>query len=396
MRRIIAGFSLLLSLSPAVHAADIPPDRTALVRGNTQFALDLYAKLRTEDGNLFLSPYSISSALSMTYGGARGQTAAEMAKVLHFELANDKLHPAFGSLMREVNGEADKKRGYQLSTANALWGQKGYPFLDNFLKLNAAGYGALLREVDFGRDTDQARKTINAWVEKETQDKIKELFKPGSLSSDSRLVLTNAIYFKGDWANQFKKDRTREAPFYLGGGKQTDVPLMHQTAPFRYFDGNTFQALELPYVGNHLAMVVLLPKKIDGLAALEKELSPDKLEKWLGGLHKDEVEVQLPRFTMTAEFPLEKTLPAMGMPTAFSDAADFSGIAKIEQLSIGVVRHKAFVDVNEGGTEAAAATGVEIRAVSDTINPVFRADHPFLFLIRDAQFGVDPVHGPAC
>ena len=387
MRRVVVGLSLLLSLSPAVRGAEVPmpTERAALVRGNTKFALELYARLRTNEGNLFVSPYSISSALAMTYAGAHGQTAEEMARTLHFELPNDKLHPAFAALLNEVDGAGDKKRGYQLSTANALWGQKGYPFHADFLKRTRESYDAGLNNVDFSGATEAARKTINAWVEKETHDRIKDLLQPGILTADTRLVLTNAIHFKGDWASQFKKDRTREVPFYQTANKQDVVPMMRQTATFRYCDGGTFQVLELPYVGNDLAMVVLLPKKIDGLAALEKDLSPENLTLWLGKLHKNEVEVHLPRCRMTAEFKLAKTLGSMGMATAFTDAADFSGIASKERLHIDDVIHKAFVDINEEGTEAAASTAVVIKPTAFIELPVFRADHPFLFLIRDTR-----------
>src|SRR4051812_1981291 len=186
-------------------------DQAAVVRGTNRFGLELYARLRQREGNLFLSPYSISAALAMTSAGARGRTLEQMANTLHLP-EQERLHPAVADLIREVNGEGKEKRGYQLSTANALWGQKGYPFLPEFLKLTRRHYGAGLHEVDFAGATEQARRTINAWVEKETRDRIKELLKPGVITGDARLVLTNAIYFKGDWASQFKKDRTREEP----------------------------------------------------------------------------------------------------------------------------------------------------------------------------------------
>ncbi len=245
------------------------------MQGNTKFALELYARLRTKDGNLFLSPYSISSALAMTYGGARGQTAEEMAKTLHFELFGEKLHPAFGALIKEVNGEGKEKRGYQLSTANALWGQKDYPFQADFLKLNKDNYGAGLNDVDFIGAAEDARKSINTWVEKETKDKIKDLIKPGVLTTDTRLVLTNAIYFKSDWASQFKKDVTRDEAFFIAADKQVKTPMMHQKGQFNYHETAALQVLEMPYVGKELSMVVLLPKKKDGLADLEKSMTAD-------------------------------------------------------------------------------------------------------------------------
>ncbi|HZT83548.1 MAG TPA: serpin family protein [Gemmataceae bacterium] len=380
----------ILAADGAGRAAEVPAaDKAAVVKGDNEFALDLYAKLRAQEGNLFLSPASIATALAMTYGGARGETAEQMAKALHFTLPPDRLHPAFAALLKEINTPG-KERGYQLSTANALWGQKGYHFLPGYLKLTRDNYGAGLNEVDFAGNTEGARKTINLWVEKETHDKIKDLIKPGMLDGMTRLVLTNAIYFKGDWVRKFKKERTREEPFFAPGGKQVKTPLMHETSTFKYLDGGTFQALELPYKGRELSMVVLLPKKNDGLPDLEKQLTAARLNEWLGKLRPEEVNVTLPRFKMTAEFQLSSQLSALGMKRAFSKQADFSGMnGGQEPLFISDVIHKAFVDVNEEGTEAAAATAVIVRATSAQphVPPTFRADHPFVFLIRDNRSG---------
>jgi serpin B len=363
--------------------------KTQVVAGNNQFAFDLYAHLAREEGNLFLSPASISTALAMTYAGARGQTAAEMAKTLHFTLDQQHLHPAFAALLREWKAEG-KKRGYELSVANALWGQKGFGWLPDFLTVTRTNYGAGLMEVDFVGNTELARRTINDWVEQQTRDKIKELFKPGVLTSDTRLVLTNAIYFKGDWAAQFKKQDTRDEEFLLTADKKVKAPLMHRTGSYKYLDGGTFQALDLPYKGDDLSMLVLLPKKVDGLAELEKALSAARLGEWLGRLRKQEVVVTLPKFKMTKEFQLNRVLAAMGMPSAFDKSrADLTGMNGTgPKLFISVVVHKAFVDVNEQGTEAAAATGVGIALTSAPITTaVFRADHPFVFLIRDNHSG---------
>jgi serpin B len=364
----------------------------AVVKGNTQFGLELFGQLRQQEGNLFYSPYSISTALAMTYAGARGETAAEMAKTLHFALPQEQLHPAFGQIVKQINGDGSK-RGYQLSTANALWGQKGYPFLPDFLSLTRTNYGAGLKEVDFANATEQARQTINAWVEKETQDKIKELLKVGILTPDTRLVLTNAIYFKGSWASQFKKDQTRPEPFFQSAQNKIQAPLMHQTHAYGYLDAGTFQILEMPYVGKELSMVVLLPKKLDGLADLEKSLTADRLDDWLKRLHTEDVIVTLPKFKTTGEFSLADALKSLGMKQAFDEnTANFKGLnGGKEPLFISAVVHKAFVDVNEEGTEAAAATGVIIARPTAVIDPkptpVFRADHPFVFLIRDRTSG---------
>jgi serpin B len=394
-RFIIAGLLTSAVLATAVRAAEQPDDskadRAAVARGDNQFALDLYAKLRGEESNLFFSPYSISTALAMTRAGARGDTAAEMDKVLHFTLPQEKLHSAFAGLIKEINGDpADKKRGYQLNTANALWGQKDFGFKADFLKLVKDDYGAGLNELDFMGAPDPARQTINGWVEKETHDKIKDLLHKGDLTSDTKLVLTNAIYFKGEWASQFKKDQTKDEPFYLAADKKAAAPLMNQRGDFSYFDGGTFQALELPYAGKNLSMVVLLPKKIDGLGDLEKHLTADKLGGWVGKLHMQEVIVSLPKFKTEQRISLTKTLSEMGMKLAFDDRkADLSGMAgKPGDLYISAVIHKAFVDVNEVGTEAAAATAVVVTTESARIEPMtpeFRADHPFLFLIRDVR-----------
>lgn len=366
----------------------LAPETPKVVEGNNQFALDLYGKLRSEKGNLFYSPYSLSTALAMTYAGARTQTAEQMAKTLHFNLEPDKLHAAMGALYKNLNA-GGQKRGYRLNVANALWGQKNFGFLPDFLNVTKTHYAAGFNEVDFAGASEAARKTINDWVEKETQQKIKELIKPGVLGTLTRLVLTNAIYFKGDWASKFKKEATREEPFHLRSDKQVKVLMMNQTGKFRYLEDETFQALELPYVGKDLAMLVFLPKKIGSLSEFEKTLIAAKLKEWLAKLQSQEVIVSLPKFKMTAEFSLAPVLSAMGMPLAFdSRKADFSGMSgSTERLFVSAVVHKAFVEVNEEGTEAAAATGVVVTTRSERVLRRFRADHPFIFLIRDNRTG---------
>jgi serpin B len=395
MRRL-AGLLTILTLVSAARADEpsslrarkrnTKPDTKAVVAGNTRFALDLYAKLRAEQGNLFCSPFSVSTALAMASGGARGETLEQMAAALHLP-EQKQLHPALGALLAEVNAPG-KKRGYELRTANALWGQQGHPFLDKFLNLNKRYYHAGVRQVDFRNSPDAARKTINRWVEKRTNDKIKDLLPPGTVKPLTRLVVTNAVYFKGDWASQFKKDLTRQGPFTLADGTRVNAPLMRQQARFRYHDGGTFQALEMPYAGKRLGMVVLLPKKADGLPTLEKALTAERLAGWLKSMRDAEVAVTLPRFKLTKEYLLNNTLASLGMADAFSaKKADFSGIDGSRGLFISIVAHKAFVDVNETGTEAAAATGVVGNQESDEgqVIPEFRADHPFVFLIRDRR-----------
>jgi serpin B len=390
---IILTVAVILAALPSLSCtngqeAKTPKDVQAVVQGNTEFALALYRQLRSQEGNLFFSPYSISTALAMTYAGARGDTADEMAKALDFSLDQDRLHPAFAKLLADLNGDP-KKRGYELSVANALWGQKNFGFLPDFLNLTRNNYGAGLQQVDFMGATEAARQTINAWVEKETRDKIKELLKPGVLTGDTRLVLTNAIYFKGLWANQFKKKITQVEEFHTAPGASVKAPLMRLTEHFKYLDGGDFQALEMPYQGKDLSMVVLLPKKVDGLAGLEDKLTKENLTNWLARLGKREVRVALPRFKMTKEFSLKDALQALGMRQAFvPGGADFTGMSGSgRKLFISAVVHKAFVDVNEEGTEAAAATGVVVGLTSARIIPDFRADHPFVFVIRDTRSG---------
>jgi len=371
-----------------------------VVAGNNKFALELYAKLHSREGNLFFSPYSISTALAMAYAGARGETETEMAKVLHFPTVPSetvavkdtfawmRFHSAFGTIVKDLNARGQKD-SYELTVANALWGQKGYGFLEEFLGLIKTNYDGQLNEVDFIRATETTRKAINAWVEKKTNNKIKNLIRKGVLSSMTRLVLTNAIYFKGNWARQFKKDRTKEAPFTLADGQKVDVAMMNQMEKCNYMETESFQGLELPYVDDELSMIILLPKEFDGLDEFEKTLTSENLSKWLGKLRNCEVVVSVPKFKMTSQFGLASVLKSMGMIDAFSANADFSGMNGKRDLFISAVIHKAYVDINEEGTEAAAATAVTMKltSVGPTRILVFRADHPFLFLIRDNHSG---------
>ena len=388
--------SLIFAIAAIGSERADPPDvsdadKKAVVKGNNAFALALYAELKDQEGNLFLSPFSISTALAMTYAGARGNTEAQMAKVLHFDLGQESLHPTFQKLITQMSTQAEQQ-GYQLNVANALWGQKGYGFLKKFLDLTKTTYGAGLNEVDFRRATEAARKTINTWVEKQTKGKIKNLIRRGILDELTRLVLTNAIYFKGNWASQFDKRQTKNSPFYVRVDRTVNVPMMYQKEKFRYMETGRLQAIELPYVDNELSMVVLLPKEVNGITALENFLTADSLRKWLTRLREQKVDVYLPRFKITSEFRLDTALRSMGMPDAFSlPPADFSGMTGKKDLFISAVIHKAFVDINEEGTEAAAASAVVMEIMEKAMRMqrplIFRADHPFIFLIRDTQSG---------
>jgi RNA polymerase sigma factor (sigma-70 family) len=367
-----------------IQPEQVKADKAAVVAGNTDLAADLYGKLRGEQGNLFFSPYSISAALAMTYTGARGQTAAEMEKTLHFPVGQERLHPALAALLQESRGQG---KNYQLHVVNALWGQKDYAFRADFLDTTRDHYGARLHAVNYREDVEGSRQTVNAWVEKETQGKIKDLLSPGVVTVDTRLVLTNAVYFKAEWERKFRGAQTTQQPFRTAAGAEVKVPLMDQRADLRYCDYGSFQGLELPYKDKDLALVVFLPKKADGLSELEQSLTGTSLVNWLKKLEPHDVQVYLPKFQTSFAFRLKQMLRELGMADAFvPGVADLSGIGgKPGELFIQEVVHKAFVSVTEAGTEAGAATGVVVDDASAP--PVFRADHPFLFLVRDNRSG---------
>jgi serpin B len=379
-----------------VRAVQPNDPTTALVQGNGEFALDLYAKLSQGKGNRFLSPASISTALAMTYAGAEGETALQIAKALHFTLPPDQLHPAFHRLIAELHSRnsapSSPNQGpdVQLLMANALWCQSGERILSDFQKRVEVNYRGGLYPVDFRAETEQARRTINAWVKEQTKGKIQDLLQPTHVSPRTLLVLTNAIYFKGLWTSPFSKEMTAPADFHATTQDHVRVEMMNQTGRFRYSDERSFQLLELPYKGDALSMVILLPKTIDGLTQLESSLSFAKLEGWLAKLASRRVQVSLPKFKLTEAFELRDPLSELGMPIAFERGrADFSGMTGTRDFAISAVVHKAFVEVEEKGTEAAAATAVvAIRAAVVAAPPVvFRADHPFFFLIRDTRNG---------
>ena len=395
MRRIswLLIVSFVLLAGDAAFAQGPPvsgtPGVDSVARGGNTFAADLYAELRGKEGNLFFSPYSISSALAMTYGGARGNTATQMADVLHFDLPGQRLHAAYRGLMTHLNSQ-QRKGSLRLNVANALWAQKDYRFLPEFTKLCKDNYGAGLQELDFAHALEAARTTINDWVEKKTEGKIKDLIPPGAIGPLTRMVLTNAIYFKGDWQHKFKEAATRDARFWTSAAEGADVPTMHQVDSFGYRDAGDCQVLEMPYMGGGQSMVVLLPKERDGLAAFEEKLTSERLADLTAGIRYERVNVSLPKFTFTSSFSLGAALKSLGMLDAFAPgAADFSGMTGSRDLFIGAVIHKAFVDVYEEGTEAAAATAVMM--VGTAFRPqepkVFKADHPFVFVIRDRRTG---------
>ncbi|MBN9521464.1 serpin family protein [bacterium] len=377
--------------SVQVDAPPPPPwtdDLQAAADANNRFALDLYAKLRETPGNVFLSPYSVHTALAMTTTGTKGVTRDEMVKVLHLP-ADEGRVPAAGDLGRYYG---HPRKEFSLSVANALWGQKGLPWRAEFLTLQKGRFGASLHEADFATNHEADRLHINKWVEDKTRDRVRELLKPGSITPQTVMVLANAIHFKGTWKTKFDPTRTRDATFHLADDTTATVPLMYVNAKAR--NGIVSdpvnrklitRVLELPYTGGELSLVVILPALPDGLPAVERQLTAETLKTWIAGLRETQLGVSLPRFKQEQAFSLPEQLKALGMVRAFGAGADFTGMLDSGGISISAVQHKAFVEVNEEGTEAAAATAVTGEKSPDPIP--FVADHPFLFLIRDARHG---------
>jgi len=368
----------------------VPSKDITFVEGNTKFALNLYSQLRTQPGNLFLSPYSISTAIAMTAAGAKGKTATQIDRVFSFNLPPASRNPAFAQLTYQLTDA----QGYQLAIANRLWAQKDFPLLPPFVKTTQDFYGAPIESLNFANAAEASGK-INAWVAKQTQNQIKDLLSPDDLDSCTRLVLTNAIYFKGNWVTQFDSAETTNQPFTLASGEKQQVAMMVQSNNFGYAEFENLQVLEMPYQGNKLSLVILLPANPDGLPKLEGALTADNLQKWLS-FSQRKVQVFLPKFTFQQSFNLKDVLSKMGMADAFSyqpGVADFSGISNKENLFVSDVIHKAFVEVDEKGSKAAAATAVIMctgeRPCPSPLPPQieFRADRPFLFLIRERQSG---------
>jgi serpin B len=354
-----------------------------VVAGNTDFALSLYGKLAAESaGNVFFSPYSISTALALVYVGARGQTQTQIAETLHFTVPGEKLFPAFGTLQKQLI-QKDKSPGWQVLTANAIWLQEGMPFLKEFLD-STAPFDAGRYQLDFVNQTEKSRQKINGWVEEQTKDKVKNLLPPNGIDSETALVITNAVYFKGQWKTKFSKWKTRNSDFFVSADRTVKVPLMHLKEKLKYYNDEKMQALELPYKGDQMSMLVFLPKDINGLKEVENTLTTELLDIIVQKMIAIKVDVYLPRFKITwGTVSLKNTLIALGMPDSFDPPqADFSGITGQDGLYVSDIFHKAFVEVNEEGTEAAGATSTVI-AHAMLLESVFCADHPFLFMIRD-------------
>lgn len=394
----VARASIAQSQLPRVSSPAVPDaDLQAVVEGNSRFACDLYRVLRAEPGNIFFSPYSVSIALAMTYAGARGETAQQMADTLYFALPQERLHPAFNALDLAVTrpGEAAaaaEEQDFRLNVANSLWGQKDYVFLAEFLDLLAQNYGAGMRLVDFESAPEPARLAINRWVSDQTEGKIEDLIPPGAITDLTRLVLANAIYFDARWVYPFDRESTQDGLFNLLDGGQVSVPMMRMSRPavLRYAQGAGYQAVELPYKGDRASMLLLVPDA-GAFADFEATLDADRIATTVASLQPQPVALTLPKFSYDSDFSLAETLAGLGMPDAICGygRADFSGMDGVGELCISAALHKAFVAVDEAGTEAAAATAIVMGATSAQPAAAIelRIDRPFIFLIRDTQTG---------
>lgn len=378
---VVCAVITSVSVLPASAESQADQPLNILARGNRAFAVKLYQQLAVAGGNLFFSPFSISSALGMTCAGARENTAAEMQTALSFGQGEEHLHDSFRQLNQKL-AAASGSNGQKLNIANGICLTGG----------DVSGeYKALLQKYYDAELFSGDLEKINDWVKTKTEGKIEKILE--MLDADSVCVLLNAIYFKGIWASQFGKDQTREISFRLSEKDKIEVPFMYQKGSFRLVEKQDFQAIALPYQGSSLAMIVMLPRPVDGLASLEKDLNPDQVEEWLAELDSastQDVDLYLPKFKLETGYDLVPACTALGMKDAFATdgSADFSGMGLPKgQLWISQIKHKAFVEVNEEGTEAAAATAVEMTREAVSRDPVFKADHPFLFLIRENTTG---------
>jgi serpin B len=373
------------------------PDTTtsqlaALVSGNSTFAFNLYQQLtKGNNGNIFYSPYSISTALAMTYAGANGDTATQMAKALNFTLPQAQLHPAFNDLALQLASRGQGASGtngksFALNIANALWCEKTFNFLPDFLNTLGQNYGAGVNLLDFVNSPELSRVTINNWVSNETNDKINNLIPAGAITPQTRLVLTNAIYFDAAWQNPFSPNKTQSGTFNLLDGSTVSVPMMNNEASYGYTQGSGYQAVELTYSGNQVAMDIIMPDA-GNFTKFESGMTADSISGIINSMQTKSTNLTMPKFSFDSSFSLNAALSALGMPVAFSDQADFSGMTGNKDLTIADVVHKAYVAVDEQGTEAAAATGVVMSAMAIMNQNNVTIDQPFIFVIRDMQTG---------
>jgi serpin B len=384
-------FLLMIATTTMASAADIPATRSADMTAvaSNHFAVDLYSQLRQTDGNICISPYSITNALDMASAGAAGKTQQQMLSVLHWTGSADGLPVAAATLTAQMLKSS--ANGPKISIANALFSQSGYPFRQPFLDVLARQYHAPLQKVDFNGQPTQACDQINQWVKKQTHDLIPNAMQQSAITPLTRLVLVDAIYFKAKWQWEFLPTATEKQPFFVTGKEPVTVPLMSEKGSFDYMENDSLQAVSLPYIGDY-SMVILLPKKREGLADLESSLTAEGLSDVMTKLTQQEAQVYLPKFKMQGEYQLVKPLANLGMTDAFNSSADFSAMTSAEKLYVNSVIHKTYIAVDEAGTEAAALTAMAVGAMAMRVHPetqpmIFRADHPFLFVLRHRPTG---------
>ena len=390
------GAQIVASNKQRLISPNVSPNHLEELRkGNSEFAFDLYREIKgdfQENENLFYSPFSVSIALAMTYGGANSETANQMATALNFRLSQEDLHPTFNQVDLELASRGKDAKGsdgkeLRLNIINSIWGQAGYTFLPEFLDLLMLHYGSGLFLLDFQNETEQSRKIINDWIAQQTEDRIKEIFPEGSLSILTRFVLTNAIYFNGAWRNPFDEKDNIDGTFKRLDGQDVSVPMMQQRKSYGYAQDTDWQAVALPYSAPELAMLLILPSK-GKFAEFENNLTALEFDLIVGALSAHLTKVTMPKFSFSSKFSLPNSLKALGMVDAFlPGAADFSGIDGTKNLHIMKVVHQAFIDVNERGTEAAAATGVGGGITSVPPTAEITLDRPFLFIIWDRPTG---------
>lgn len=382
--RVSSGYEHVNSELERLSAQDVTEAEIELVADRINaFAFDLYQKMAADKKNIFFSPYSIETALTMVYAGSAGETASQMQEVLHLQDDQDVLHRGMNAITQKLEEEEE---GFLFKTANRIWGDKTGDFKTQFLDILALYYGAGVNLVDFIHAPGESRTLINRWVEDETEGRIPDLMPEGSIDSLTRLVLANAVYFKAQWADQFSAENTKDRDFTTFSGEEIVIPMMNRIDSYRYASGNSWRALELPYKARELSMLIILP---DDIAAFERSFTHDTLHEIDSSLTAHSIELALPRFSFEYGSSLIDFLKALGMSVPFSTNADFSGISASQRLMITAIEHKAFIAVDEEGTEAAAATGVGMSLTSTPVEPVpFVVDSPFILLIRDSDSGV--------
>jgi serpin B len=359
---------------------------------NVAFAIDLYKKQCTRSGNISWSPFSISASLAIAYAGAQGNTRKQMASALRFSLHQEDHNASFESLWLTLK-KLEDKGGVSLDYANSLWPQKGFEILPEYREILKTYHGASVTSLDYQLQPGEASQTINRWVEERTKGKIKDIIPPNAINSGTKMVLTNAICFRGDWEQKFEDDSTEDSEFFLSSDNSVKTRLMKRSGTFNYADTGSLQILEMSFAGGDLSMVALLPRERDGINLLEADLSSDNFKLWKNKMVSTKVLVHFPKFEITSSFDLSEALVSIGMVDAFSSKdANFDGIARRNDsaLYLSSVIHKAFVEVNEGGTQASASTSIMLSdglSLSDPQIAVFRADHPLIFLIQENQTG---------